>query len=97
MHELRADGGAIIAAGFVGVRTGGRFGWKWLGRIELTERIERGLQVSPAAEEVESGFAARGGLGGGLCLCWHLFSLLQFASSFYVKPLEFVLEGAPFG
>jgi len=64
VHELGADRAAVIAAGFFGVcAVGGRRG-KWLGREELAEGVERSLQIAPAAEDIECGFA---GVGGGVC------------------------------
>jgi len=57
VHELEGDG-----AGVDGARLGcelafGRGRGEWLGRQILAERVERGLQVTPAAEDVEDGFA----------------------------------------
>ncbi len=72
VHELGADGAAVIAAGLFGrgaVR--GRRG-EWLGREVLAERVERGLEVAPAAEDVEHGLAGggfSGGFWGGEGLC----------------------------
>ncbi len=65
MHELGADGGGVDAAGlldvgrvFVGRGVGDGEGGRW---EELAEGVEGGLEVAPAAEEVEGGFA------GGVC------------------------------
>ena len=62
MHELGADGGGIDAAGFpdVGGVFVGRVGnGKGSGGEELAEGVKGGLEVAPAAEEVEGGFAGR--------------------------------------
>jgi hypothetical protein len=59
VHELSADGGTVVAARLFGVGTILRGCGKWLGRKELAEGIERGLEVSPAAEDIE-------GLGSGM-------------------------------
>ena len=52
MHELRPDRPAVVAAGLLGVRTVEVEFRVRLG-CEEPERIEIGLQVSPAAEQVE--------------------------------------------
>ena len=60
VHELQADAAAVNGAGGGGdCRVGGGSG-EWLGREVLAERVERGLEVSPAAEYVEDGFALGG-------------------------------------
>jgi hypothetical protein len=65
VHELRADGAAIVAARFRRVRAVGRRRRERLGWKKLTERIECGLEITPATKDVEGGFA-RGAVGGGL-------------------------------
>ena len=60
VHELGADGGRVDATGFLGV--GGGFvgcalNGERLRREELAERVERGLEVAPAAEEIKGGVA----------------------------------------
>src|SRR5262249_18486776 len=62
VHELGADGAAVVAAGFLGVGAVGSGRREGLGREVLTERVERGLEVAPAAEDVEDSFAGRAGL-----------------------------------
>ena len=62
VHELGADGGGIDAAGFAnvgGVFVGKVGDGKGSGGEELSEGVEGGLEVAPAAEEVEGGFAGR--------------------------------------
>ncbi len=60
VHELGADGGSVDAASFLDV--GGVFVGRRLGDgegrrgEELAERVEGGLEVAPAAEEVEGRF-----------------------------------------
>jgi hypothetical protein len=57
VHELGTDGGAVVAASLCGVGTVFEVvrdrGGKGLGREELAERIERCLEVTPAAKYVE--------------------------------------------
>ena len=63
VHELGADGAGVDAAGGLGV--GGVFVGRGVGdgegrgREELAEGVEGGLEVAPAAEEVEGCFAGR--------------------------------------
>jgi len=75
VHELRADGAAVDLARCLGVSAVRRGRGKRLGRKELSERIERGLQISPAAEGVEDAVSRAAlrvdfcGLELGLRLC----------------------------
>ncbi len=69
VHELGADGAAVVAARLLGGGAVRSRRGKGFGREVLAERVERGLQVAPAAEDVEDGFAGGVGLGGG----WLLF------------------------
>jgi hypothetical protein len=62
VHELGGDGAAVVGAGLVGQLALGHGLGERLRRQVLAERIERGLQVSPAAEDVEDGVAL-----GGVC------------------------------
>ncbi len=64
VHELGADGTAVVAARLLG--GGAVRGWRGegFGREVLAERVERRLQVAPAAEDVEDGFAGEAGFGG---------------------------------
>ncbi len=66
VHELGANGAAVVAASFLGGGAIGSGRGKGFGREVLAERVEGRLQVAPAAEDVEDGFAGGGGLGGGL-------------------------------
>jgi hypothetical protein len=79
VHELGSDGGGVDAAGFLGI--GGVFvgevrDGEGLGREELAEGVEGGLEVAPAAEEIEGCLA--GCLGACFSRCrrhaligWH--------------------------
>jgi hypothetical protein len=57
MHELRANRAAIIAARLGRKLAFGNGNGKWFGGKVLTQRIQRCLQVAPAAEEIEDVFA----------------------------------------
>ncbi len=60
VHELGADGGGVDAASFLsigGVFVGEAGDGEMGGREELAEGVEGGLEVAPAAEEVEGCFA----------------------------------------
>src|SRR5665213_1632113 len=81
VHELRADGAAVVAASFLGVGPVGRGGGERLGREILPERVEGRLKVSPAAEDVEGGFAVgvfacHDGSESGFSLRRHYLSML---------------------
>ena len=66
VHELGGDGAAVVGAGLVGQLALGHGLGERLRRQVLAERIEGGLQVSPAAEDVEDGVAL-GGIRRGRC------------------------------
>ena len=64
VHELDPDAAAVDGARCVGKRAFERGGGKRLRREVLVEGIECGLEVSPAAEDVEDRVALGFGLGG---------------------------------
>ena len=68
MHELDADAAAVDGAGLGRELAFGRGRGEWLGRQVLAERVERSLQVAPAAEDVEDGIAQFWHFGGGVLL-----------------------------
>src|SRR6185312_11477892 len=81
MHELGANGAAVVAARLISVGALGRRCGEGLRGEVLAERIQRRLEISPAAEGVESDFAGvvcggHGGLWSGLSRRWHYMSML---------------------
>ncbi len=60
VHELDADGAGVDAAGFAG-ELAFDLQFRLRLRLEETERIEIGFEVSPVAEGVEHAFALEAG------------------------------------